>query len=62
MKGLNFVLSIYMRSFFGEVVEGWVSVVGEQLLCVVGGAKFFCVVSDAKLFCVVDVGSRCFSC
>jgi hypothetical protein len=33
-----------MRSSFGEVVEGWVSVVGGKLLCVVGGAKLFCVI------------------
>jgi hypothetical protein len=48
MKGLNHVLSIYIGSSFGEVVEGWVGIVG---------GKFLSVASGAKLLCVVDVGS-----
>jgi hypothetical protein len=35
VRGLNLVLSIYMRSSFGEVVEGWAGVVNGKLLCVV---------------------------
>jgi hypothetical protein len=33
-----------MWSSFGEVVEGWVSVIGGKFLCIVGGAKLLCVV------------------
>jgi hypothetical protein len=42
VKGLNLVLSIYMGSSFGKVIEDWVCIVGEKLFCVVGGAKLFC--------------------
>jgi hypothetical protein len=49
MMGLNFVLSIFMGSSFGEVIEGWIDIIGE---------KFFCVTNGAKFLCVVDVGSR----
>jgi hypothetical protein len=35
MRGLNFVLLIYMGSFFGEVVKGWADIVVGKLLCVV---------------------------
>ncbi len=52
MKGLNFVLSIYMGSSCGEVNKGWVGVIGGKLLCVASGAK---------VLCVVNVGSWCLS-
>ncbi len=52
MKGLNFVLSIYMGSSFGKVAEGWVGIAGGKLLYVV---------NDAIVLCVVDVGSWCLS-
>jgi len=37
-----------MGSSFGEVVEGWVGIVG---------GKFLCIANGANLLCVVDVGS-----
>jgi len=52
-EGLNFVLSICIGSSFNEVIEGWVGIACEKILCVVDGAKFLC---------VVNVGSWCFSC
>jgi hypothetical protein len=62
VRGLNLVLSICIVLSFGEVVEGWVNVIGGRFLCIVGGAKLLCVVGGAKLLCVVDVGSWCLSC
>jgi hypothetical protein len=44
MKGLNLVLSIYMGSSFGEVVEGWANIKGGKFLCATFGAKFIYVV------------------
>jgi hypothetical protein len=38
---------------FGEVVERWVGIIGEKILCIVDGAK---------LLFVIDVGSWCLSC
>jgi hypothetical protein len=37
-----------MGSSFGEVVEGWVAIIG---------GKFLYVANGANLLCVVDVGS-----
>jgi hypothetical protein len=42
-----------MGSSFGEVVEGWVGIIGGKFLYVASGANFLC---------VVDVGSWCFFC
>ncbi len=39
MKGLNIVLSICMGLSFGEVVEGWASILGGKFLCVVVGGS-----------------------
>jgi len=52
MKGLNFVLSIYMGSSYGKVNKGWVGVTGEKLLYVASGAKLLCVahVGSWRLF------------
>ncbi len=48
MKGLNFILSIYMGLSFSEVAKGRASIID---------GKFFCVVNGAIFFCVIDVGS-----
>ncbi len=48
MNGLNFVLSIYMGSFFGEVVEGWANIASGKLFCVTDGAKLFCVINGGS--------------
>jgi hypothetical protein len=34
VKGLNFILSIYMGSSFGKVAEGWANIAGEKFFCV----------------------------
>jgi hypothetical protein len=35
MRGLSLILSICMGLSCGEVIEGWVGVVGGKLLCVI---------------------------
>ncbi len=59
MRGLNLILSICMGSSFNEVVEGWVAIVGEKLLCVANGAKLFCVVNVGSCASLVDVQRTC---
>jgi hypothetical protein len=49
VKGLNFILSICIGSSFGEIVEGWASIAGGKLFCVVDGAKFFYVVDCGSM-------------
>jgi hypothetical protein len=48
VRGLNLVLSIYIGLHFGEVVEGWVGIVGGKFLYVASGVKLFCVINGGS--------------